>query len=447
MPKIKDIFLVVTIFSSSLALLAMAPAENQEEQNKKCLNCYATVPNTTVISCSHQVCEPCLKYCKKCFICKTPIVKSNALQEKDKNIVEENPKTQPIAKAAVSTANTLTPINLLPLNPLNKDESKVPKHSDIVWPGPRGYKIIEINPNLYTAKIPNENLTLVMERVTSDNYLKWQIYADWQSNPKDTRYLEKNYGINIQQGTEWFEKVLKESSYTNNEIWVAYITTSPSPTAIPDSMYIYRGFGNSTDFAEGIQMFLTVTSSPNAKITSHMGIAASAEAVASGRRPRGISLDLHSFAAKVMVTRNPELRYMINAPATAMEKIMLKGLPAGAVNVGTKEMLAIMNIWKTNPDAFQFPFPLSAYSTKEERAKDFIELSDMMSKNPPILSVDGADYKSVKNKLVIFEKDGRPWLTINRSDPNYRWIFDKPFAPSGGTHYIAVDLKCLAAAR
>jgi hypothetical protein len=198
-----------------------------------------------------------------------------------------------------------------------------------------------------------------MERVDRCNVALWQHYIDVQRNPRAVdaaglmvgqggKSLQKGY---LTDGSYHFSRVLGEVSRTNNEIWVAYITKDMTPQKIPESIRSY-GAGDLDDyfrmggldsfkrsFPQNIEMFMTVTSSPSALITSHMGIASSIEGV--GRRTKGTSVNLHSFAAKVMLMRNPQRKYMVNAPVFAMEKIIADALP-GFVFVGTREMKHIM---------------------------------------------------------------------------------------------------------
>jgi hypothetical protein len=86
--------------------------------------------------------------------------------------------------------------------------------------------------------------------------------------------------------------------------------------------YIEHGI----DFAKHIKMFVTVTSSLNAIFITYMGVTASIEGVRSGTR--GISFDLHSFAAKIMLMRNPKRLYQINQPVLQMGNILIKAIDA-----------------------------------------------------------------------------------------------------------------------
>lgn len=231
--------------------------------------------------------------------------------------------------------------------------------SSLVWLQPLGATVTvdpgaDLYPNikkvsdgLYVAQMPGHDLRLVMERVDSRNIDLWKTYICWQSCPWVVRRVwcrtDKNgkqlQGGTVADGSNHFKMVLSEAGWDKNEIWVAYITAEQSPVGIPAEMSAYSAsdiYDLSNAFAAGVKMFVTITSNPEALVTSHMGIAASAEST--GNRPKGISVDLHSFGAKVMRMRNPQRRYMINAPVWEMEKIMIDGLPQGSVFVGTREM-------------------------------------------------------------------------------------------------------------
>ena len=211
-----------------------------------------------------------------------------------------------------------------------------PKTNTLLYP-----EVIQNSEGLYTAKIPTKNLYLVMERIDSENIELWQNYAMIQSNDRVIRSascldksLRKHAG-QAAEGSVHFKSVLDTVDYTKNEVWVAYISRNQKFKKIPKEMSKYST-QISPDFVKDIEMFVTVTTSPEALLTSHMGITFSFEHAKD--RIKGVSLDLHSFAAKVMLQRNPLRKYMINAPAFAMEKLIVQALPK-SVFVGTREML------------------------------------------------------------------------------------------------------------
>ncbi len=209
--------------------------------------------------------------------------------------------------------------------------------------------IVKKTDDLYVAQMPDHDLRLVMERVNDRNVGRWRSYAGIQSHEEVIRHfnghVDKNQQqLSLQEGSGHFCSVLRRVSCSENEIWIAYVSEEKNPEGIPtDFYYSVRNATHPTtgSFPSSIKMFVTVTSNPNALLTSHMGIAASVEG-ALGQRPRGISVDLHSFGAKVMRMRNPDRRFMINAPAFAMEKILIDKLPAGSLFIGTREMRQVL---------------------------------------------------------------------------------------------------------
>lgn len=366
------------------------------------------------------------------------------------------------------------------------------------------HQVQKINENFYVAKVPEQNFCLAMERVNERTQPLWFQYAKVQSSPCAVgiaRHFEPEF---TSAGSSYFEKVLELVSYFHNEIWVAYVTIAKDPQEIPENMRDYNIediYEEINDFAKDIQMFVTVTTTPNALVTSHMGVSASIEGILNNRK-RGVSMELHSFAAKVMLMRNPNRRFMINSPTTAMAKIILNSLPAKTVYVGTKEMEELMKA----PQNMAFALKKQA-SRNELENKDFKDMAkktkssdlvkmlhqekfvisqkdiekklnfklkyrkqspfsdqpfrsttrniiEFMKKHPPILSVDGENCRSIKDCLTIFDPQnpGEPWLIIDRnnfeSQANYQWIFCEPFQNwKDHTHYIAVELKALADSR
>lgn len=183
--------------------------------------------------------------------------------------------------------------------------------------------IIRQSNNFYTAKIKDKDLWLAMERIDDNTQPRWLSYAQAQSDPSVLRITSDLTTRSTGSGAHYFLRVLEGTDHTLNEIWVAYITKQ-TPEPIPSEMgsYSHKRVLSPPAFAKNIEMFLTVTSSPQALLTTHLGIEASFESIYFQTRTKGISLDLHSFAAKVMLGLNPERRFMVNAPAFTMEQIL-----------------------------------------------------------------------------------------------------------------------------
>jgi hypothetical protein len=203
----------------------------------------------------------------------------------------------------------------------------------------RSMQVDEITENFYVGKIPQRALWLAMERITDQNIEGWQHYASIQLKPNYDAPLPSPDGV------KYFSRVLNEVYPHKNEMWIAYVTAMP-PNSDDHKFDGYAAEKVSPEdnkkfsiptFPNQLKMFVTVVSSPSAKITSHMGISVTRE---NNYFPeKGISLDLHSFAAKVMLMRNPQRRLMLNAPTHLMESIMEKALPPKSVFIGTREML------------------------------------------------------------------------------------------------------------
>jgi len=350
----------------------------------------------------------------------------------------------------------------------------------------------KVNDGFYVGQFPGQDLRLVMERVDSTNIQSWNRYADIQTDSRVHNYVLDNHTTrdtnghlvrppSLITGSGHFNEVLKTVDYSVNEVWIAYVTKAGTPEKIPDMTH-YSG-DNAVDkdhpFAKNIEMFVTVTSSPDALITTHMGVAGSLESV--GNRSKGISVDLHSFAAKVMLLRNPTRKYMVNTPADSMEMIFAKALP-GSFHAGTIEMQEkmkkrqdismdefanvilpkqskkIQEIAKTNPDDmrvmkaqllekfsldkkyhfYKNPYPFPSAKDQNMAGKEFLEF---MEKHPPILSKQ-------KDRMVIFNpQTSESDITIMNGCKGYEFMNKRVFKPVGSTHYVAVDLLALATSK
>lgn len=211
-------------------------------------------------------------------------------------------------------------------------------------PGGLYPEIQQIDDHLYVGKSPR-GFWLLMEQVTPENVAHWRRYSDLQNDPRVVALASARLKSgSLEEGAGHFNAVLRETSYLANEIWIAFASKAAQPTAIPDLSSYDGSYVQRRDhpWAKDVLMTMTVTSNPQALLTSHLGIAASAESTLSGDRPKGISLDLHAFAARVMLKRNPHRRYMVNAPAFAMERLILNALP-NATFVGTHQMREMLD--------------------------------------------------------------------------------------------------------
>jgi hypothetical protein len=363
----------------------------------------------------------------------------------------------------------------------NVKKAKLSEHSV-------GEKIVKLEKDgalLYFGHIKRDEklYSLVMELVTDQNLSLWKNYINKMANPRIIGIMDglrrdkaggKNVGT-VSDGMIHFKSVLDDVDHHKNEIFVCYFTNELNPKPIPMSMGLYDpAFQQYDKFSDGIMMMVTVVSSPNALITSHMGIAETLEGILKHKRPRGISVDLHSFGAKVMLLMNPKRKFMINAPVWAMEKIMaqhFKNSPE-SLHIGTKEMFKHlsnvvdipMNVFLSehkekflqerpylkNPKRkttendlygmFKDPYPTMLTMSGSSKV-----LYVFMKKFQPIISLGSTD-KFITSEMQVFEypSDTKPWLTIRETDSTYDFMFQSPFKPAGLTHYMAVNLKDLA---
>ena len=235
--------------------------------------------------------------------------------------------------------------------------------------------ITQVEDGLYTAKIADRPLTLVMEKIDDADRALWQHYARVQNSPRTTQFLYQKFPNFSTDGSDHFASVLSEVDPHKNEIWVAYITTSNQARRISKedvADYSSADEKTKTGFLDNIVMFVTVASSPKAVISSHMGVSASYEGLM--RKIRGVSKDLHSFGAKVMLMRNPDRKYMVNAPNAVMGSILASAVPKGSFFAGNKELPSILERRVNEIDA-----KIQADPEREKMRQDIIKLAQLMA--------------------------------------------------------------------
>ena len=345
--------------------------------------------------------------------------------------------------------------------------SIIPDPGADLYPG-----IHKVDNELYWAPMAKHpGLFLVMERVTRRNLDLWCQYARIQHQfaEKDSRKTtRKNEAGQVLPplpplaGIHHFELVLEDSksdkiSLNHNEVWVAYITSDEAPQHIPDYMKNYSN-GKGFPFAQSIKMFVTIASSKEALLTSHMGISYSVESTFQ-KRPPQISMDLHSFGAQVMRRRNPERRFMMNAPVFGMARILIKALPPRSVFVGTiemrKHMLEGISIsfdefrkkdLNSEKDEFDFKMFRNPYLSPLSEKGDSEEFLGLMKDHPPLLSFGDGDGVAIKDHVTIYKpgEDHSVWMSIEKGNPSYEWLFTEPFQAAQRTYFVLTRLDALA---
>lgn len=137
----------------------------------------------------------------------------------------------------------------------------------------------------------------------------------------------------LDDGLYSFEESLNKY-YTNNELWVAYVSTL-EPKKADDIQ------------ADNIEMAVSIMTNPEAPMVVHMGISRSfnyllnaldeVEKETQKRKfplHKDLAMGLHSFAAKVMLLRDPQKIYMVTSPVPMMRDIMTKAISKDHAFVG-----------------------------------------------------------------------------------------------------------------
>jgi len=214
----------------------------------------------------------------------------------------------------------------------------------------------KITDTFYKAEeiINGKHYYVCAERLTSANLHLYRNYFAVQGNETLNKMpLPSTMGIHqLQQGSIFAHHALREALSIDEEKWVIYVTDDPHSAGITADMQNYnvdhlmrilekQQIGAEFNFANHIKMFVTATTSPDAFAVSPVGIAASIESFFLPDSPKDIAIDyVLANMARVMLKRNPDRLYMINAPMLMLEKKLAHKLPPASVFVGTKEMHA-----------------------------------------------------------------------------------------------------------
>jgi len=336
-----------------------------------------------------------------------------------------------------------------PSQPVAREQKKEAERKQAAWLS----NVNKISEGLYTGKVA-DTFYLAMERVDSKNINQWLKYAHEQVEFEANLIYLPN-----KDGSAHFELVLKEYqsdeiNQKDNELWIAYASTIPVT--------------KKTQLSDGgahIDMFVTVVTSSEALITSHMGISRTWQAASDLQKkpPRRIkhpdqSVHLHSFAAKVTKMRDPEKVYMLTAPAIAMRDILIKKMPPYSVFVGDSIYQQELEAAEKDPKSLLTKFDLKdqkgeTAQEREERLNkkarylyDYYKIGEKMrllKTNPPrIVRVkDGR-----KQTFTIQKPDGVLLVTFDQSTTDYQWMFAGAYISEGlKLPYILVDLDKLAA--
>ncbi len=246
----------------------------------------------------------------------------------------------------------------------------------------------EIAPGLFAGKVDNK-CYLGMEQISQDQdrLFAWHQYATTQKT-RDPQNAGFDHFLSVVD--DYHNKVIS----ANNELWILFATNKPIIQRI--------GFPGDID---SVEMFCTVVTSPDAFVTSHMGIARTCESLARPNIKRSLpmSIYLHSFGAKVMKMRDPKKAFMLTAPVMLMLSIVSKYMDPNAMFV-----------------AYNSNNPLDIVSTG-------------ITTRYPEHTFDTNPYGFITT---------HQWL----STPSYQPVFQDPDKPGKERPYMLLDLNALAAA-
>ncbi len=317
-----------------------------------------------------------------------------------------------------------------------------------------------VEEGLYVGKV-NDTFYLAMERVTPRNIEMWRDYAGYQLWGIKRTYPNP-YAKSL-DGIAHFKWVIEDyrkgtichlPGAINNttELWIVYASNVPIKTKAKLAYNVDNPH---------IEMFVTVATTPDALITSHMGISRTYEAAQRLRQNPNLkqpdqSIHIHSFAAKVMKIRNPKKVYMLTTPVSAMRDILLKKMPRGSIFIGDNKYKADLLKAKENQHSLLYdPKQKSDESKAEYEARINIEAAErykelhvdeniaLLKSHPPRIEKGGArDNKELTLHCPCF----KPSIVLSQHDVNYQWMFTDAYQSGKQYPYVLVNLDELSKA-
>ncbi len=286
--------------------------------------------------------------------------------------------------------------------------------------------VTKVNDDLYVGQAaddggkPIDKFYLGIERVKNDTLGEWIKFADNELH----QCLAETVPNFSEEGVEFFHYVLSdfktELIKPSNEVWVAYVSDAPTEK---------RGIIHSLD---RIKMYVSVTTSADALLTSHVGISRTFKEAKIKKEHRlrpDESMHLHSFAAKVMKERNPKRAYVFTFPTDVMRDIFINKLPKGALFIGDNIYAEFL---KNKKNILVLSYGAEGYAERIAWLKSF----------PPRVNI-----KKVNNEIEDFsiQMPSGDTLKIERANKNYQWLFTSTFQAGYIDHpNVLVDLEVLA---
>jgi hypothetical protein len=240
---------------------------------------------------------------------------------------------------------------------------------------------------------------------------KWVQYAKTQLDPT---FIPNSFRMSGGAALYFNRMVSTREYYTNpNHLWVAYLM----PESCQDNG---REYGK---WMDNIEMFMSVVTSTDARVVSHMGISRSIAAAKrrmtkEGKGQVNMSILLHGFAATCTAILYPEKLFMLTTPNSTMRGILLAHVHD-----------------KTKVHIGEFPFAKSRDLQQQHSLRPVCGspriTRDMSSPSPDI------NMRDDQGNLIPLSQATHPWLFDELFNPDANH-------PSGNAQYVVIGIHELS---
>jgi len=354
--------------------------------------------------------------------------------------------------------------------------------------------IQEMSLSLYIQEYVAGELYLVMERIDSEALFnddkkamrgmsELEFWRDFvKRDIASLKKLTSRNSLNTYVGADSFLLSLNSTFVENNELWVVYASTRRITT---------KNIVENDD----IELYMTTSTSYDGKapMITNMGIQRhskyfKSEIYEDQRRYRGLAMPLHSFSARVMLMRYPDMSYMITCPVGNMRRLIkLNEKLKKNVFYGDNRKPFLDNVDKDSLEDIvedkyweldkkwritKRKLKSSNYTKKEkinlrrELRKISGEMDDMLryagdtltykkpdlDQSPIILYEDTTEIYNKNRSIVLLKYDRNSnQVTVfrngkyitNDAGKNYHWFFNRAYIGSEW-NYVTIDLNALA---
>lgn len=293
------------------------------------------------------------------------------------------------------------------------------------------------------------DLHFYMTKVVDDNVSIWSAYAYNESNLAPNFSLSTNHNFDVAKsksdiGIEAFKRSLQDYNNFETEVWVAYAANKIIDIPSKPELGV-------------VEMFVTSATSEHSVFITNSGIARAPSY--NGDKHSKLAMQLHGFAAKIMLQMHESLSYMINSPAYKMMEIIVDSFKT---KFGDTSSLYLGNGYHEVKEELSdlqkqySEFKENGWDKAGKGQNDYFSLckdivlreqQDLQVKKP--FEIEFVDRKL--SSFTLFDKNNNQLCKLTSEDihGDYEWFFGNRYSSDGlkgswGATLATLDIDALS---